>query len=265
MSTRTSSTGATSRRCGATSSSSAARTPQGQTLMRRNGYTYMWYREEFFDIDERLRVMDKQGIDMRVLSLSSPNVYDWQRRAAGGDGAADERRDRGDRARASRPLRRRRQPAARGCRASLAELDRIVGELGLHGVMIGSNVAGVQVNDRRFEPVWARIDELRLPVFEHPMFPPDTAEGGVRAAAAPGLHLRHHDGGGAAHLLRRLRALPEFPVHHGAYRRRAPHAARAPGQRLSPVPGLPQAHRASCRASTRSGSTTTRLPSSGRR
>ena len=57
--------------------------------------------------------------------------------------------------------------------ASLDELDRIVGELGLHGVMIGSNIAGVQVNDRRFEPVWARMDELRLPVFEHPMFPPN--------------------------------------------------------------------------------------------
>ena len=53
-------------------------TPQGQTLMRKNGYTYMWYRDAFFDIEHRLRVMDKQGIDMRVLSLSSPNVYDWQ-------------------------------------------------------------------------------------------------------------------------------------------------------------------------------------------
>ena len=31
-------------------------TPQGQTLMRRNGYTYMWYREPFFDIDHRLRL-----------------------------------------------------------------------------------------------------------------------------------------------------------------------------------------------------------------
>jgi aminocarboxymuconate-semialdehyde decarboxylase len=57
--------------------------------------------------------------------------------------------------------------------ASLAEIERIVGELGLKGVMIGSNVGGMQVNDPRFEPVWARIDALRLPVFEHPMFPPN--------------------------------------------------------------------------------------------
>jgi aminocarboxymuconate-semialdehyde decarboxylase len=57
--------------------------------------------------------------------------------------------------------------------AALDELDRIVGELELKGVMIGSNVGGVQVNDARFEPVWAKIDALRLPVFEHPMFPPN--------------------------------------------------------------------------------------------
>jgi aminocarboxymuconate-semialdehyde decarboxylase len=60
--------------------------------------------------------------------------------------------------------------------ASLAELERITGELELCGVMIGSNIGGVPVNDRRFEPVWARIDALRLPVFEHPMFPPNTGK-----------------------------------------------------------------------------------------
>src|SRR4051812_35112495 len=148
-------------------------TPQGQTLMRRDGYTYMWYREAFFDIDERLRVMDKQGIDMRLLSLSSPNVYDWPRERQVemarlmNDATAAIVQAHPDRFAGVGSL-----PLA-DVDASLAELERIVGELGLHGVMIGSNVAGVQVNDRRFEPVWARVDDLRLPVFEHPMFPPD--------------------------------------------------------------------------------------------
>ena len=148
-------------------------TAQGQTLMRRNGYTYMWYREPFFDIDHRLRVMDEQGIDMRVLSLSSPNVYDWPRERQAemarlmNDATAAVVRSHPDRfaGLGSLPL--------GDVEASLTELERIVGELGLHGVMIGSNVAGVQVNDARFEPLWAKLDELRLPVFEHPMFPPD--------------------------------------------------------------------------------------------
>ena len=147
-------------------------TPQGQTLMRRNGYTYMWYREPFFDVDHRLRVMDEQGIDMRVLSLSSPNVYDWPRERQVeiarlmNDATAAIVARHPDRFAGVGSL-----PLA-DVAASLAEIERIR-ELGLHGVMIGSNVGGVHVNDPRFEPVWARIDELRMPVFEHPMFPPN--------------------------------------------------------------------------------------------
>jgi aminocarboxymuconate-semialdehyde decarboxylase len=148
-------------------------TPQGQTLMRRNGYTYMWYRDSFFDVEHRLRVMDKQGIDMRVLSLSSPNVYDWQ-----GARQVEMARLMNDataaivRAHPKRFAGVGSLPLA-DIPASLAELERVVGELGLHGVMIGSNVAGLQLNDARFEPVWKKLDALRLPVFEHPMFPPD--------------------------------------------------------------------------------------------
>jgi len=148
-------------------------TAQGQTLMRRNGYTYMWYREVFFDIEQRLRVMDEQGVDMRVLSLSSPNVYDWR-----GKRQVEIARMMND---ATAALVRAHPDRFAGVGSlplddvdeSVRELDRIVGELGLHAVMIGSNVGGVQVNDPRFEPVWAKVDALRLPVFEHPMFPPN--------------------------------------------------------------------------------------------
>ena len=148
-------------------------TPQGQTLMRRDGYTYMWYREVFFDIEHRLRVMDKQGIDMRVLSLSSPNVYDWRGKRQVeiarlmNDATAAIVRAHPDRFAGVGNL------PLDDIELSLAELDRITGELGLHGVMIGSNIAGMQLNDKRLEPVWAKIDALRLPVFEHPMFPPN--------------------------------------------------------------------------------------------
>ena len=130
-------------------------TPQGQTLMRKNGYTYMWYRDAFFDIEHRLRVMDKQGIDMRVLSRLM------------NDATAAIVRAHPDRFAGLGSL-----PLA-DVDSSMKEIDRIVGELGLHGVMIGSNIAGVPVNDARFEPVWAKLDALRLPVFEHPMFPPN--------------------------------------------------------------------------------------------
>lgn len=148
------------------------RTAEGQTLMRRDGYTFLWYRDSMFDLDHRLRVMDEQGIDMRVLSLSSPNVYDWQ-----GDAQVAMARHVNDMTAA---ITRRHPDRFAGLaslplgniEASLSELDRAIQELDLRGVMIGSNIAGAQLDDPIFEPIWARIDTLRLPVFEHPMFPP---------------------------------------------------------------------------------------------
>ena len=151
-------------------------TPSGQTLYRRNGYTFLWERPDMHDIDARLRKMDSQGVDMRVLSLSTPNVYEWrgarqvEMARYMNDATAALVRSHPDRfaGLGSLPL--------DDIEASLAELDRITGELELAGVMIGSNIGGLPVNDGRFEPVWAKIDTLRLPVFEHPMFPPHTGK-----------------------------------------------------------------------------------------
>ena len=151
-------------------------TLSGQTLYRRNGYTFLWERPDMYDIDARLRKMDAQGVDMRVLSLSTPNVYEWQGARQVemarymNDATAALVRSHPDRfaGLGSLPL--------DDIEASLAELDRITGELELAGVMIGSNIGGLPVNDGRFEPVWAKIDALRLPVFEHPMFPPHTGK-----------------------------------------------------------------------------------------
>lgn len=149
--------------------------PGGQTLLRKHGHTYAWYRESMFDVGARLRDMDAKGVDLRVLSLSTPNVYEW--RGARQVAAARRMNDvtaalvRAHPARfaglASLPL--------DDIDASLSEIDRATGELGLKGVMIGSTVAGMPMNHPRMEAVWKRLDALRLPVFEHPMFPADTA------------------------------------------------------------------------------------------
>ena len=148
--------------------------PGGQTLLRKNGHTYAWYRESMFDPQARLRDMDAKGVRLRVLSLSTPNVYEW--RGARQVEAARRMNDvtaaivRGNPDRyaglGSLPL--------GDIPASLSELDRLTGELGLHGVMIGSNIAGMAMNDPRMDPVWKRINQLALPVFEHPMFPEHT-------------------------------------------------------------------------------------------
>jgi aminocarboxymuconate-semialdehyde decarboxylase len=153
-------------------------TPDGKTLLRDKGATIAWTRPDMFDVEHRLRDMDKKGIGMRILSVSAPNVYpftgDEQIRMARhvNDRLAEYCRARPDRfiGLASLPM--------GDVDASLKEIDRAVGELGFKGLAIGSNIGGPPLNDQRFEPLWKRINELRLPVIEHPMFPKDTSDMG---------------------------------------------------------------------------------------
>jgi aminocarboxymuconate-semialdehyde decarboxylase len=154
------------------------RTTDGKTLLRQHGYTLAWSRPDMFDVDHRLREMDRKGIDVRALSLSTPNVYPWSGAAQVrmtryiNDELAKLCRAHPDRfvGLASLPL--------HDVDASLLEIDRAVGELGMKGVIIGSNINGPPLNDPRFEPLWAKLNALKLPVFEHPMFPRDTSDMG---------------------------------------------------------------------------------------
>lgn len=54
-----------------------------------------------------------------------------------------------------------------------AELKRATRELGLKGVIIASNVNGVELGDRRNRPFWAMAQELGAPIFIHPAGSPD--------------------------------------------------------------------------------------------
>jgi aminocarboxymuconate-semialdehyde decarboxylase len=107
----------------------AEHTDDGKTLFRHDGYTVAWSRADMFDIPERLRQMDRKEIDIRVLSLSTPNVYVWERQAQIeearliNDALARICRQHPDRflGLASLPL--------KSVEASLQELDRAVNEL----------------------------------------------------------------------------------------------------------------------------------------
>lgn len=143
----------------------------GQTLLRTGNTTVAWYKDEFFDLEDRIRTMDRQGVDMRILSLSSPSVYEW---------AIDEQirmaryiNDQTAKACAQYPTRL--QGLATlplsDTKAALSELDRSLDELGLIGVAIGSNVGGKPLNHPDLEPVWAAINRRQIAVVEHPMLP----------------------------------------------------------------------------------------------
>lgn len=137
--------------------------------------------------------------------------------------------------------------------AAIAELERLVGELGFRGVELASHVNGVSIGDARFEPFFAAAERLGAAVFVHGLRPAGVERivgpfaeqavlfpGEIAIAAASmitgGMALRHprlrlafsHGGGGLAILLPRLdhawriqpkaqATLPEPPM---AYARR---------------------------------------------
>lgn len=51
---------------------------------------------------------------------------------------------------------------------AVKELRRCVVDLGLAGVQIGTNVNGLNLNDKQFEPIWEEANALRCAIFVHP-------------------------------------------------------------------------------------------------
>jgi aminocarboxymuconate-semialdehyde decarboxylase len=121
------------------------------------------------DPEQRLRDMDRMGVDIQVLATFVSQFYYWTDPDLGArlsqlqnDNLAAIVSAHPDRFRAigTVPL----QDAGR----AVAELDRIIGELGFKGVQISSNVAGADLDDPRLRPFFARAEALGAVVLIHP-------------------------------------------------------------------------------------------------
>lgn len=145
------------------------KTPSGVHLLRHEGTTFLPFRDIWFEPDDIIRDMDRKGIDMRIISLSTPSVYsfdlamqaEWARRI--NDEMIERVNQFPDRLRAVATL------GLSDPEASLSELDRIADASELVGVSVGSNIGGLPLNDTKLEPFWATMNERRMAVFEHPM------------------------------------------------------------------------------------------------
>jgi aminocarboxymuconate-semialdehyde decarboxylase len=147
------------------------KTPQGQTLLRRGGTTVAWYKEEHFDPAERLAKMDATDVQARVLSLTSPSIYEWP--FAEQPAIARQANDALVAYCGAHPGRFFALAVLPwgDADAALKELDRAIDSLGAVGIAIGSHIQGMPLNHPDFEPVWAAIDKRRVPVVLHPMEP----------------------------------------------------------------------------------------------
>lgn len=119
--------------------------------------------------DERLRDMDRMGIDIQAISVAPPQYFYWTEPDLGvklvtmqNDNLARIVAEHPDRfvGLGTVPL--------QDVRASLDELDRIADDLGFRGIEICTNVNGVDFDDPRFVPFFERVRDLDLLTVVHP-------------------------------------------------------------------------------------------------
>jgi aminocarboxymuconate-semialdehyde decarboxylase len=123
------------------------------------------------DIEYRQHVLEEAGIDLQIITLTTPGTHiETPARAVGlaqmvNDRFADVVATRGKhfRALATLPLN---DPAA-----SVIELERAMGQLGFRGAMIFSNVNGMGLDEKCFWPLWEKANELGAVMFIHPTHP----------------------------------------------------------------------------------------------
>lgn len=122
------------------------------------------------DIDYRTGVLDREGVDRQLISLTCPGtLLESPARSASlaalvNDALAEIMATRGNRftALATLPL--------NDPEAAVAEFDRAE-RLGFPGCMVFGNVNGVPLADRRFWPLWERASEAGAVMYIHPTFP----------------------------------------------------------------------------------------------
>lgn len=124
---------------------------------------------KFIDLKQRLADMDAQGVNVQALSLTSPMLY-WadeelsHKLAFAWNDAASAAHQ----AYPSRLVGLLTLPMPFPERA-LDELNRASKLPGMRGVYMGTNVNHRDLDDPLFDPIFARIEALGLPIFLHPI------------------------------------------------------------------------------------------------
>ena len=150
---------------------SFAADPTGRTIITHRGARFFGVTPPMSDPAKRLEDMDRVGIDIEVISVSTPNIFfaDETRQPEVArilnDSYADliaqhPKRFKGF---ASIPM--------DSPDAALVELHRAIGELKMNGVVLLSNIKGRALTSPVYRQFFEEANRMNLCIFLHPMLP----------------------------------------------------------------------------------------------
>ena len=153
---------------------SVTRDAKGRTLVEYVG-DYNVVAGAHINLEDRLKAMKKFGIDMEVITLTTPGVE--REKVERGIKLAKLTNDEYGKicekyrdnftALATLPM--------QDPETSVSELERAVKDLGLRGAMIFSNVNGRTLDSKEFLPIYEKAAKLGVPLFIHPTSPINSA------------------------------------------------------------------------------------------
>jgi aminocarboxymuconate-semialdehyde decarboxylase len=150
---------------------SFGKSPTGQTIITHRGARFFGITPPMTNVDLRIEAMDRVGIDVQVVSLSTPNVFytDGSRQPAVArmmnDAYAElvSKYPKRFKAFASIPM--------DNPDEALKELHRAIGDLKLNGVILLSNIGGKPLTAPQYRSFFAEANRMKLCIFLHPMLP----------------------------------------------------------------------------------------------
>lgn len=144
----------------------------------QSGYGRMNFLAGLLDVeDQRLPEMDRCGVDMHLLTLTAPGVQMFDADTATELAALSN--DRLAAICAARPDR----FAGLGSFAphspkrAAREIERVMGELKLNGLIVNGHTHGDYFDDHRFWPIFEAAEALDATLYIHPRAPSDTLKG----------------------------------------------------------------------------------------
>ena len=147
------------------------KSPSGQTIITYRGARFFGITPPMTDVSLRIEDMDRVGIDVEVVSLSTPNVFFTD--AVHQPEIARMVNDAYAELIAKHPAR------FKGFASipmdapdtALEELHRAIDELKLNGVILLSNIRGKALTAPEYRPFFEEANRMKLCIFLHPMLP----------------------------------------------------------------------------------------------